>query len=99
MSTSGAVRTRHSPSIRETPDHQALSGGLLGWLDVSPGLERLLDVAVRAARAGGEVIRKAEGTGSTGSKGAGDYVTEVDLASEATIGRVLREATPEIPLL
>jgi myo-inositol-1(or 4)-monophosphatase len=66
---------------------------------VSLDLERLRDVALRAARSGSEVIRGAKGAGSTASKGAGDYVTEVDRASEAAIATILREATPEIPVL
>lgn len=66
---------------------------------MSEDLKRLLEIALRAAFAGGEIIRDAESPGSAETKGAGDYVTGVDRASEAAIGRVLAEATPEIDVL
>ena len=67
-----------------------------------PDLRRLLGVAERAARAGGTVIRTkhaAAGAGPATQKGTGDYVTEIDLASEKTIAMRLRGETPDIPIL
>jgi myo-inositol-1(or 4)-monophosphatase len=66
---------------------------------VAADLDHQLELAVRAALAGGDVIRSAEGAGSTQSKGTGDYVTEVDRRSEAAIARVLRAGTPDVPIL
>lgn len=61
-------------------------------------LAGLADVAVEAALAGGAVVR-----GRTASrvtlKAAGDYVSEVDQASEAAVGSVLRARTADIPIL
>ncbi|HEX9121842.1 MAG TPA: inositol monophosphatase family protein [Actinomycetota bacterium] len=62
-------------------------------------LEHLLAVAERAALRGGEVVRAGLGTAEAGTKGAGDYVTEVDRASERTIGEVLAEGAPGVPML
>ena len=57
------------------------------------------DVAVRAALAGGEVVAEARGAGTVQAKGRpGDWVTEVDLASELAIGDLLEAATPSIPM-
>ncbi|GIU97284.1 MAG: inositol monophosphatase [Actinomycetota bacterium] len=61
-------------------------------------LDRLRDVAAAAAREGGRVIREARGAASARAKGPGDWVTEVDLASERAIGALLGRATPEIPV-
>jgi myo-inositol-1(or 4)-monophosphatase len=59
----------------------------------------LLEAAVRAAVAGGAIVREALGTGPVAeAKGTGDYVTAVDRRSEAEIGRLLREAAPSIPV-
>jgi myo-inositol-1(or 4)-monophosphatase len=59
----------------------------------------LLVTAVSAAAAGGQVILSALGSQAvTRTKGAGDYVTEVDRASEAEIRRVLEEQAPGIPV-
>jgi len=66
---------------------------------VPEDLEGLLEIALRAALAGSEVIRTSETPGTPESKGAGDYVTEVDRASEAAIGRILAQATPQIDVL
>jgi myo-inositol-1(or 4)-monophosphatase len=74
--------------------------------------EAMREVAVRAARRGGEVILgngrsgasepgtgPAGGTGPGASKGLpGDWVTAVDLASEEAIRRHLAEATPDVPM-
>jgi myo-inositol-1(or 4)-monophosphatase len=68
-----------------------------------PGRESLLDAARRAARTGSTVVLEAGGTiGSRRGRAKGppgDYVTEVDLASERAIGAVLLAATPDIPIL
>jgi len=57
------------------------------------------DLARRAAQHGGEIIREAGAGVSAQAKGLpGDYVTEVDLASERAIRELLHEATPGIPM-
>ena len=63
----------------------------------APGSEQILEAAVEAAQAAAEVIRSASGGTGTlewESKGASDFVTEVDRAAEATIDRVLKEHFP-----
>ena len=68
-----------------------------GGLSCVPG--GLLDVAVRAARAGARVIRAA-GRRPAGHKSSGtDPVTEIDLASEAAITAFLAAARPDDGLL
>ncbi len=64
-------------------------------------LDELLDVAVRAARAGGRVLRAATGTVHPlrHKSSATDPVTEIDLASEAAITTVLAAARPGDGLL
>lgn len=64
-------------------------------------LEELRDVAALAAETGGRIVRAGAGRGAEASeKGLpGDYVTEVDLASERAIREVLEQATPGIPVL
>jgi myo-inositol-1(or 4)-monophosphatase len=65
-------------------------------------LERLRDVALRAALAGDAVVRDWTARGAaigTQRKGFGDYVTAVDRAAEDAILAVLRRETPEIPAL
>jgi myo-inositol-1(or 4)-monophosphatase len=65
-------------------------------------LERLRDVALRAARAGDTVVRSftARGTAlGTQTKGLGDYVTAADRAAEQAILDVLRSEAPDIPIL
>ena len=63
--------------------------------------DALMDVAVAAAQAGGEVILKAHrkrvpGTLTESSaKGTNDYVTEVDRAAEARIISVIQEIYPD----
>lgn len=60
----------------------------------------LMDLAERAARLGGRVIVEAAGPGGTvQAKGAGDYVTEVDRASERAIGALLAAETPDVPMV
>ena len=61
-------------------------------------LDQLLAVAEHAASRGCEVVRDRTERAAT-SKGTGDYVTAVDLASERAITALLREATPDIPVL
>lgn len=59
------------------------------------------ETALAAAVSGGEVVRRAwaEAPVDADAKGLpGDWVTQVDLASEAAIGRFLTEATPEIAM-
>lgn len=57
------------------------------------------DLAERAARAGGRVIRDAQGAREVHHKGPIDLVTEVDLAAEAAIRAVLEQGTPGVPIL
>ncbi|MDI6105398.1 inositol monophosphatase family protein [Actinoplanes sp. NEAU-A12] len=60
----------------------------------------LLDLAIRAALAGGAVVRAATGVRPAGHKSsATDPVTEIDIASEAAITAVLSSARPEDGLL
>jgi myo-inositol-1(or 4)-monophosphatase len=61
-------------------------------------LDELLAVAEHAASRGCEVVRDRTERAAT-AKGTGDYVTAVDLASERAITALLREATPDIPVL
>jgi myo-inositol-1(or 4)-monophosphatase len=61
-------------------------------------LTPLMDVAIAAARRGGEVIRAADRGPAAVAKGLpGDWVTEVDLASEDAVAELLAQSTPEIP--
>ena len=63
-------------------------------------LEWARDVAVRAAHRGGRVILDATTPTEAGAKGRpGDWVTEVDLASERAIAALLTQETPGIPLV
>jgi myo-inositol-1(or 4)-monophosphatase len=64
-------------------------------------LEELRDVAAAAAETGGQIVREGAGRGAEASdKGRpGDYVTEVDLASERAIREVLWRATPDVPVV
>jgi myo-inositol-1(or 4)-monophosphatase len=64
-------------------------------------LEALRALAALAAETGGRIVRASAGRGveSTGKGLPGDYVTEVDLASERAIREVLERATPAIPVL
>ncbi len=59
--------------------------------------DAILEAAVASAQAAAEVIRSASGTTAAldwESKGAADFVTEVDRAAEATIDRVLKQHFP-----
>src|SRR5581483_8118738 len=83
------------------PLRQALAPGVgvcPARVPAVPGSDDLLAVARRAALEGGRVIRHAT-VPDAERKGAGDYVTEVDRASEQAIAEVLRAGTPEIPLV
>jgi myo-inositol-1(or 4)-monophosphatase len=61
-------------------------------------LTPLMEHALAAAHRGGEVIRAAGGGADAVAKGLpGDWVTEVDLASERAIAASLAETAPEIP--
>jgi myo-inositol-1(or 4)-monophosphatase len=66
-----------------------------------PDLAQLARIAERAARAGGTTILSADPVAIDAAerKGAGDYVTAVDRASEAAIVALLAEATPSIPVV
>ncbi|MGH7870261.1 MAG: inositol monophosphatase family protein, partial [Candidatus Dormibacteraceae bacterium] len=60
-----------------------------------------LEIALAAARAGAQILRQAglkPRIGRTKS-GPGDYVTEIDEASEAAVIEILERETPEIPIL
>jgi myo-inositol-1(or 4)-monophosphatase len=59
---------------------------------------RLREIARRAAVRGGEVVLGARPAAPAEQKGAGDYVTEIDRASERAIAEVLA-STPDIPVL
>jgi myo-inositol-1(or 4)-monophosphatase len=58
-------------------------------------------LAERAARLGGDVVRSSASrpVAELDEKGAGDYVTDVDRASERAIRALLREETPDISVL
>jgi myo-inositol-1(or 4)-monophosphatase len=60
---------------------------------------QLREVALDAARTGAGVVADTARPASGDEKAAGDYVTEVDRASEAAIRRYLAVATPDIPML
>ncbi len=62
-------------------------------------LDHLAALASQAARIGGTTILEAGREGPVVDKGAGDYVTEVDQASEVAIAAFLATATPDIPLV
>jgi myo-inositol-1(or 4)-monophosphatase len=63
-------------------------------------LEAMRDVARRAVLVGGEVVLAGRGTGQAEAKGLpGDWVTGVDVASEAAVRSFLQGETPGIPVL
>jgi myo-inositol-1(or 4)-monophosphatase len=62
-------------------------------------LRALSDTAARAALAGGRVVLEGAGTAAAERKGPGDYVTDVDRASERAISEVLARATPDVPIV
>ncbi len=62
-------------------------------------LDELLRVAERAALRGGAVVLGGRRSGAPGTKGVGDYVTDVDRESERAIAATLGAETPDIPVL
>jgi myo-inositol-1(or 4)-monophosphatase len=56
-------------------------------------------VAAEAARVGGATILSADRRPTATEKGAGDYVTEVDRASEHAIADFRAQATPGVPVV
>ena len=58
-----------------------------------------LDLAVRAALTGGDIIRSSRPGGPAEAKGAGDYVTDVDRRSEDAITDILTGGARDIPVL
>ncbi len=64
-----------------------------------PNLDNLLKLAERAAVRGGDVVRGASAAGPAQVKSAGDYVTEVDRASEQAIREVLGAGGAAIPVV
>jgi myo-inositol-1(or 4)-monophosphatase len=62
-------------------------------------LDEMRTVARRAALIGGEVVGSGARPAGAGAKGLpGDWVTEIDVASERAISGFLRSATPEVPI-
>jgi myo-inositol-1(or 4)-monophosphatase len=62
-------------------------------------LASLVAVAEEAARTGGRVVIQGASSATAERKAAGDYVTEVDRASEDAIREALARATPAIPVV
>ena len=64
-----------------------------------PDLDRLLGVAQRAARAGGEIVRAGFGAAHEAqSKAPGDWVSAVDTNSERVVRAALLEGAPDLPV-
>lgn len=62
-------------------------------------LPRLLELALDAARAGGDIVRDAFGAArDIRSKGPGDWVSATDTASERAVRAVLLAGAPELPV-
>jgi myo-inositol-1(or 4)-monophosphatase len=62
-------------------------------------LDALLSIALDAARVGGEIILDAFGTHHRmHEKGPGDWVSDVDTASERAIRESLLHAAPDLPV-
>jgi len=67
--------------------------------DSDRALDALLDAALRAAHAGGAIVRDAFGDPhGIREKGPGDWVSQTDTASERTVRAVLLDAAPDIPV-
>jgi myo-inositol-1(or 4)-monophosphatase len=63
-------------------------------------LDRLLAVALAAARVGGTVVSEEFGAPrEVREKAPGDWVSAADLRSESAVREVLAAATPDIPVL
>jgi len=58
-------------------------------------MSNFLDVAVQAARSGGDVLRQWQGRFAAKEKAPRDLVTEADLASQQEIQRIVDSAFPE----
>lgn len=67
-------------------------------VETPPDLSGLRNLADRAARLGGEIVRSGR-NGPVEAKGAGDYVTEVDRESERAIAGLLESGAPGIPVV
>jgi myo-inositol-1(or 4)-monophosphatase len=63
-----------------------------------PDPQEMRALARRAALLGGEVVRSAARPAGAAKGLPGDWVTEVDIASERAIARFLRSATPDVPI-
>jgi myo-inositol-1(or 4)-monophosphatase len=64
-----------------------------------PDLDRLLDAAVAAAHAGGEIVRGAvDAAPDARQKAPGDWVSDADTASERAVRAVLADAAPDLPV-
>ena len=64
-----------------------------------PDRDDLLDLASRAAGKGARIVRSGVPGDSVDIKGTGDYVTDVDRASERAISETLRASEPSIPVV
>jgi myo-inositol-1(or 4)-monophosphatase len=64
-------------------------------------MQHMLDVMIRAALKGGDILKEARANGLewVEEKGRNDYVTAADKESEAAIKSILAEGFPDIPLL
>jgi myo-inositol-1(or 4)-monophosphatase len=75
----------------------------MGWASIGGDREESALVARRAAERGGQIVsagwRTAASSDPSAKDLAGDWVTDVDLASEAAIAELLAEATPGIPMV
>jgi myo-inositol-1(or 4)-monophosphatase len=71
----------------------------MGTRDSSEALRDLRAAALGAARTGGSLVANAAPPEQVEEKSAGDYVTDVDRASEAAIRSFLTDRTPDIPML
>lgn len=65
------------------------------WPDPSVRAEDLLDVAVRAARAGGAILKDWAGRFTVSEKSPANLVTEADLASQDAIHAMIHSAFPD----
>lgn len=68
-------------------------------MEARSDLAALMAVADRAARRGGAIVLGGDAGRPARSKGAGDYVTEVDRESERAIAELLSRETPGISIL
>ena len=64
-----------------------------------PDRSDLVELALRAAAEGARVVLSGVPGGPVDLKGTGDYVTEVDRASERAISETLRAGEPSIPVV